>query len=202
LSANVVWVPLNRWRETQMRKVTLGLANSLDNYIARSDGGSDWLHWSKEVAEISSKFLKTVDVILIGRKTYEVMLEFGQTSYPGAKNYVFSRSKQKSSALKKLLATKKRADKNIEVVTKDAAKFVRELKSKKGKGICLFGGGELAKSLFEADLIDEIALNIHPVLLGSGVPLFHEMKRQIDLEFLDSQTLKGGYLVVTYCVKR
>jgi hypothetical protein len=38
-----------------MRKVTLGLANSLDNYIARKDGGSDWLHWSKEVAEISAK---------------------------------------------------------------------------------------------------------------------------------------------------
>ena len=185
-----------------MRKVTLGLANSLDNYIARKDGGSDWLHWSKEVAEISSKFLKTVDVILIGRKTYEVMLEFGQTSYPGAQNYIFSRSKQKCSALKKLLATKQNAGKNIEVVTTDAAKFVGELKRKKGKGICLFGGGELAKSLFEADLIDEFTLNIHPVLLGSGVPLFHEMKRQIDLEFVDCKILKGGYLVVTYRVKR
>ena len=184
-----------------MRKITLGLASSLDNYIARKDGGSDWLHWSDEVAEISSKFLKTVDAILIGRKTYEVMLGFGQTSYPGAKNFVFSRSKQKSSALKKSLAAKKKNDKNVEIVTEDAAKFVRELKSKKGKGICLFGGGELAKSLFEADLIDEVALNIHPVLLGSGVPLFHEMKQQIDLEFLDCKTLTGGYMVVTYRVK-
>ena len=49
-----------------MRKVTLGLANSLDNYIARKDGGFDWLHWSKEVAEISAKFMKTVDALLIG----------------------------------------------------------------------------------------------------------------------------------------
>ncbi len=89
-----------------MRKVTLGLANSLDNYIARRDGGSDWLHWSDEVAEISSKFLKTVDVILIGRKTYEVMLGFGQTSYPGAKNYVFSRSKKKAATLKKICVEK------------------------------------------------------------------------------------------------
>jgi dihydrofolate reductase len=184
-----------------MRKVTLGLANSLDNYIARRDGGSDWLHWSKEVAEISAKFMKTVDAILIGRKTYEVMLDFGQTSYPGAKNYVFSRSKQRNSALKKKLATKKKADKNVEIITEDAAQFVRKLKSKKGKGICLFGGGELAKALFEADLIDEVVLNIHPVLLGSGVPLFHEMKRQIDLEFLDSRNLKDGGLVVSYRVK-
>src|ERR1700686_544610 len=177
-----------------MRKVTLGLANSLDNYIARKDGGSDWLHWSNEVAEISAKFMKTVDAILIGRKTYEVMLAFGQTSYPGAKNYVFSRSKQKGAALRKRLPAKKKTDKNVEIVTEDAAKFVRELKRNKGKGICLFGGGELAKSLFAANLIDEVVLNIHPVLLGSGIPLFHEMKRQIDLELVDCRTLEGGYL--------
>ena len=185
-----------------MRKLTLGLANSLDNYIARKDGGFDWLHWSKEVAEISAKFMKTVDALLIGRKTFEVMLASGQTSYPGAKNYVFSRSKKKREALKKRLAAKKKPDRNVEIVTEDAAKFVKELKRIKGKGIVIFGGGELAKSLFEADLIDEVVLNIHPVLLGSGIPLFHEMKKQIDLELLDCKILKGGYLAVTYRVKR
>lgn len=160
-----------------MRKVTLGLANSLDNYIARRDGGFDWIHWSKEVAEISAKFMKTVDALLIGRKTYEGMLAYDQTSYPGAKSYVFSRSKKKREALKKRLEAKKKADKNVEIVTEDAAKFVKKLKKEEGKGIVVFGGGELAKSLFEADLIDEVVLNIHPVLLGSGIPLFHEMKK-------------------------
>ena len=183
-----------------MRKVTLGLANSLDNYIARKDGGFDWLHWSKEVAEISAKFMKTVDTLLIGRKTYEVMLASGQTSYPGAKNYVFTRTKKKSAALQNRLAAQK-ADKNVEIITEDAAKFVKKLKNKKGKGIVIFGGGELARSLFEADLIDEVVLNIHPVLLGSGIPLFHEMKRQINLELLDCRILKGGYLAVSYRVR-
>jgi len=183
-----------------MRKVTLGLANSLDNYIARKDGGFDWIHWSKEVAEISARFMKTVDALLIGRKSYDAMLAHGQTSYPGAKNYVFTRAKKKSAALKKKLATK--VDQNVEIITEDAAKFVKKLKHKKGKGIVIFGGGELAKSLFEADLIDEVVLNIHPVLLGSGIPLFHEMKRQINLELLDCRILKGGYLAVSYRVKR
>jgi dihydrofolate reductase len=185
-----------------MRKVTIGLANSLDKYIARKDGGYDWIHWSKEVAEISAKFLKTIDAMLIGRKTYDAMLASGQTSYPGAKNFVFTRSKKRSTALKKKLAAKKKPDKNVEIVSEDAAEFVGKLKRGKGNGIVVFGGGELAKSLFEADLIDEIVLNIHPVLLGSGIPLFHEMKRQIDLELLDCRVLKGGYLAVTYRVKR
>src|SRR5437016_1529220 len=181
-----------------MRKLTLGLANSLDNYIARKDGGFDWLHWSKEVAEISAKFMKTVDALLIGRKTFEVMLASGQTSYPGAKNYVFSRAKKKREALKKKLAAKKKPNRNVEIVAEDAANFVSELKKRKGKGIVVFGGGELAKSLFEADLIDEVVLNIHQVLVGSGIPLFHEMKKQIDLELLECKILEGrlsgGYL--------
>src|SRR5712692_8849867 len=122
-------------RTALMRKVTLGLANSLDNYIARKDGGFDWIHWSKEVAEISAKFMKTVEALLIGRKTYEGMLAYGQTSYPGAKNYVFSRSTKKRAALKKKLAAKKRVDKNVEVSSEDATKFVRKLKRQKGKGI-------------------------------------------------------------------
>src|SRR2546427_2740411 len=102
-----------------MRRVTLGLANSLDNYIARKNGGYDWIHWSEEVAEISSKFMKTVDALLIGRKTYEVMLSQGQPSYPGAQNYVFTRSKKKTAALRKALAAKKRAARNVEVVSGD-----------------------------------------------------------------------------------
>ena len=146
--------------------------------------------------------MKTVDALLIGRKTFDVMLASGQTSYPGAKNYVFSRSKKKREALKKKLAAKKKPNRNVEIVAEDAANFVSELKKRKGKGIVVFGGGELAKSLFEADLIDEVVLNIHPVLLGSGIPLFHEMKQQIDLEFVECKVLKGGYLAVTYRVKR
>ena len=59
----------------------------------------------------------------------------------------------------------------------------------------------MAKGLFGTDLIDEVMLNIHPVLLGSGIPLFHEMKQQIDLELLDCKVLAGGYLTVTYRVK-
>ena len=144
--------------------------------------------------------MKTVDVLLIGRKTYDGMLAYGQTSYPGAKNYVFTRSTKTVAALTKKLTTKK-PDQNVEIISEDAARFVSKLKRKKGKGIVVFGGGELAKSLFEAGLIDEIVLNIHPVLLGSGIPLFHQMKQQINLELLDCRVLEGGYLAVTYRVK-
>ena len=70
----------------------------------------------------------------------------------------------------------------------------------KGKDICVLGGGVLARSLFEADLIDEVGINIHPVLLGSGIPLFHEMKKQINLKLIKCQELKNGCVVLKYKV--
>jgi len=185
--------------KTIVRKVTLGLANSLDNYIARKDGGSDWLRWNQEVAAISARFMKGIDAILIGRKTFEVMLASGQTSYPDAQNYIFTRSKQRRAALIKKLGG--RGGNGVEFVTEEAAAFVANLKRKKGKGIVVFGGGQLAKSLFEADLIDEIVLNVHPVLLGSGIPLFHEMKKQIDLDLFDLRTLPEGNIILSYRLK-
>jgi dihydrofolate reductase len=185
-----------------MRKVTLGLATSLDSYIARADGGADWLLWNKEVADLSAKFMKTVDAILIGRKTYEVMLASGETSYPGATNYVFSRSKKKLAALAKTASPHKKQLRNLVFVAQGAVSFVKELKQQKGSGIVVFGGGELASSLFNADLIDEVVLNVHPVILGSGIPLFPEIARQINLELFEVKRLKNGCIVLSYRIQR
>ena len=175
-----------------MRKVTFGGANSLDNYIARKDGSFDWIMHGKEAAEYLRDYWKTIDTVLMGRKTYEVSLKFSEgksSSYPGVKTYVFSRTLKESG------------DKSVELVKEDAADFVRKLKKQEGKDICVMGGGDFAKTLFEAGLIDEIGFNIHPVLLGSGVPLFHEMKHQINLELLECKPFKNGCVLVTYRVK-
>ena len=172
-----------------MRKVTFGGANSLDNFFARKDDAVDWLLWDKEVDSIMKEFWKTIDTVVMGRRTYEVVMKGGTAAYPGVKSYVFSRTLKKSR------------HKGIQIISEDAAEFVRRLKNQKGKDICVMGGGLLARSLFEANLIDEIGFNIHPVLLGSGIPIFHEMKRQIDLELLDCKTLSNGCIVVTYRVK-
>jgi len=84
----------------------------------------------------------------------------------------------------------------------DAVELVRDLKTAPGQDICIMGGGDLARSLFEADLIAEIGFNIHPVLLGSGIPLFHPMSRQINLELVECTSWPNGCVLVRYRVKR
>jgi dihydrofolate reductase len=74
-----------------MRKVTFGVASSLDNFIARADHAVDWLLWGPEAAAVTATFWKTIDAVVMGRKTYEVALKNGTTSYPGVKNYVSTR---------------------------------------------------------------------------------------------------------------
>ncbi len=61
-----------------MRKVTFGVANSLDNYIARKDGEVDWLMWSDEVMSTITEFWKTIDTVVMGRKTYDPTLKHNQ----------------------------------------------------------------------------------------------------------------------------
>ena len=172
-----------------MRLVTFGGAASLDSFFAREDDAMDWLLWGKEVGSISAAYWKTIDTVVMGRRTYEVAVKMGTTAYPGVKNYVFSKTMRDSP------------DERVEIVSSDAGAFVKKLKRQKGNGICVMGGARLAHSLFEDGVIDEVGLNIHPVMLGSGIPLFHPM-RQINLELLECTPFKNGCVYVRYRVKR
>ena len=173
-----------------MRKVTFGVASSLDNYIARNDGTIDWILRAEEAASAMAEFWKTLDTVVIGRKTYEPVLKSGAPfpTLPGVRNYVLSRTLKEAS------------DKNVEVIQEDAADFVRRLKTEESERVIAVTGGLLAKTLFEANLIDEVRVNIHPILLGSGIPLFHEMSPQINLELMECKAFKNGCVLVTYRV--
>ena len=184
-----------------MRKVKYFVANSLDNYIARKDGAVDWLFMDGTDYGMS-EFFKSIDAVLLGRKTYEFALRQNpkpkrkskktkdeSSSDSGMKSYVFSRT------------MKNAPDEGARIVSENAGEFVRNLKNEAGKDIWLMGGGELAGSLFAENVVDEINLNIHPVLLGSGIPLFSEIDKQIDLELIECKPHKNGCVQVTYRVK-
>jgi len=183
-----------------MRKVTFGCANSLDNFIAREDGSYDWLLHGEEANEVMREFWPKIDTMVIGRKTYDIAQQFApkkkktkntkpKTHIGQLKTYVFSRT----------LEPGERDD--VTFLNSDPGAFVRELKQQDGKEICIMAGGNLGCALLEAGVVDEIGFNIHPVLLGSGVPLFHKMSHQIDLELIECRQFKNGCVYVRYRVK-
>lgn len=169
-----------------MRKVTYGAACTLDGYLARKDDRVDWLHWSDDVHRITGEYWPRVDAVLMGRKTYEVARAAGTGAYPGVTNYVFSRTLHDDP------------EPNVHLVRDEGTAFVRGLKAQAGGEICLMGGGELAQSLFDAALIDEVGVNIHPILLGSGKPLFPPLRAQHTLELIKTEQLSGGCIYALY----
>jgi dihydrofolate reductase len=181
-----------------MRKVKYFVANSLDNFIARRDGSVDWLFMDGDYG--MNEFFASIDAVLIGRKTYE--FAFGKNPKPVRKKA--AGKKARKSATRSFIFSRTldaSLHEDIEIISENAGEFVRQLKNAEGKDIWLMGGGELAASLFAENLVDEISLNIHPVLLGSGIALFPEFGRQLDLQLLECKAHKNGCVQVTYAVK-
>ena len=182
-----------------MRTVTYGGAVSLDGFLAAADGAIDWLHFSTDVQDVMRDYFKDVDAILMGRKTWEVATaqapakkprrrKAASANEPAMRTYVFSRSLPAIN------------QPGVELVSSDAAGFVRDLKQRPGKRICLMGGGELAASLLAADLVDEVGLNIHPILLGSGIPVFRDTGRRLALQMTECRQMDGGCILASYRV--
>lgn len=164
-----------------MTKVILYIATSMDGYIARKDHSLDWLPQAPEDGGDFGylDFLASIGTTLMGNNTYQVVKGFGEAVYPGLTNYVFSRTAQAP-------------EENITWVTQNPADFVRQLKTTAQQDIWLIGGGEIIKTLYEAELIDELILTQIPVLLGNGIPLWPASNREAKLEFLELTDFGGG----------
>ena len=173
-----------------MRKIIYGCACSLDGYLAGSDGARDWLHFSKDVQEVMAKSWASTDTVLMGRKTWEGAAgSGGGGATKGISSYVFSRT------------LKSVPGQGVTLVSSDAGDFVRKLKAQPGKDILVMSGGNFATSLLEAGVIDEVGLNVHPVLLGSGVRAFLDPGSRVNLELTECRQLDGGCVLVTYQIK-
>jgi dihydrofolate reductase len=171
-----------------MRKLILGLAVSLDNYIEGPNGEYDWCFTDQDYG--MKDFLQRLDALFVGRKTYEMSLGMGDggAGFPKLKEYVFSTTlnKVKEGAI---------------LIDRDIEKRVTEIKEQKGKDIWLFGGASLTSSLMNLGLVDEIFLALHPVILGKGKPLFSNIKNRMQLTLTDTKTYSSGLVSLTYTVK-
>jgi len=129
-------------------------------------------------------------VIRIGRRTFEPMAAAGRGSMPGMKTIVFSRTL--------------RSDDNpgVLIVAEDEMKTLASLKASSGKDIWLFGGASLVTTFMNEGLVDELELAIHPILLGSGKPLFQNIDKRIKLQLTNSKVYDSGLVQLFYNVLR
>ena len=172
-----------------MRLVKYFVAYSLDNFISRRDGSVDWLFTDQDYG--MKEFFASVDVAVMGRKTYTKALELSADGayLPRMKTYVFSH----------LLPKGQQGE--IEVASEDPESWVKSIRAAPGKDIWLVGGGEMVREFLQRRLINEIGITIHPRLLGDGIPLYAQPYPETELELLRSKEYPSGLLQVYYRVK-
>lgn len=170
--------------EMNMRKVTLFIAMSLDGYIAGKDGNVDWLVGQEpdgEDMESYVEFIKDIDTVIMGWKTYEQItteLSPEEWIYKDLESYVVTH--------KELQTTE-----NIKFVNEDVCGLVKALRTIEGKDIWICGGASIIQPLIRRGLIDEFYISIIPIILGNGIRLFEVNDTELKLKLIKSKTYNG-----------
>ncbi|KXZ20180.1 dihydrofolate reductase family protein [Bacillus nakamurai] len=165
---------------SSQRKLVFYGAISADGYLARENHSLDWLIGTEGEEDTDyADFYESVDTIIMGRKTYEEILVLLPEEFPykGKECFVFSRTLTGSSE-------------DVQFIHEDAADFIRTLKHQDGKRIWIVGGSELLHPVLEEKLVDEFIIQIAPVLLGRGIPLFKSGDRETRLKLTDVRRYK------------
>jgi dihydrofolate reductase len=172
-----------------MKKVILALAVSLDGFIEGPNGEYDRCFTDQDYG--ITELVKQMDTVFMGRKTYELTLKMNDIGIEGfskLKNYVFSTTLEEVSDGAILIKKNSRAE-------------VERIKNEEGKNIWLFGGAGLTASLINQGLVDELILAIHPILLGKGTPLFHDIQNRVMVKLIDSKTYSSGLVSLTSSIE-
>jgi dihydrofolate reductase len=160
------------------------LAVSLDGFIAEPDGGVDWLNDFHGEYGISD-FFRSIDAMVMGRKTYEVALKLGGVPKSEARTIVLSR-KLKS------------AGKNAEVWRGTVTALAKDLAARKAKRVWVMGGGITASSFLDEGLLDEIEVTTMPIVLGEGIPMFGKLRRHSGFRLESLQKFDDGVVLRKY----
>lgn len=168
------------------------VATTADGFIADLNGVADnsiYIYDGEHVPDFIAS-IQQYDAVLMGSKTYEYGFQFGkkpgEPGYDGLKHYIFSKTMEFES------------NEEVKLVKDNAIDFVRSIKQTTDQKIWLCGGGQLAGSLLDHELIDTLILKVNPVMIGEGIPLFGSSKRKIQLKLLDLKKYENGVILPKY----
>ncbi|PIC77561.1 hypothetical protein CSV74_05605 [Sporosarcina sp. P19] len=162
----------------KQRKLVLFIAQSLDGYIATKDDSLDWLFEVEGEGDNGySEFSETIDRVLMGKRTYDWIMEQeqGQFPYTNKNSYVFTRSSVTDT-------------KDVTFINEDIVDFISNLKKEEGKDIWIVGGGDILHTFLKEKLVDELIVTIAPTIIGEGIPLFKPDNYKLDLSLRSTRT--------------
>jgi len=169
-----------------MPLIRIYIAQSLDGYIARPDGGIDWLRPFDSVNYGYEKFVAEIGTVVMGRASYDLARSFGDWPYPAARSLVITSRPLDDAPL------------NVTRVGADIPRLTTALRASGGKDVWVMGGAMAINAFLDAGAIDRIDLFTVPALLGDGIPLFRNGRPQMALKLAGTQTYDKGLARQSY----
>jgi dihydrofolate reductase len=169
-------------------KLSVFCGVSVDGFLARPNHALDFLHTGEQVPHGFEEFYGSVDVVVIGRKTFEVVLSFGKWFY-GKKPVVVLSSRPLDLSVVKRGAVEQMAGEPVELVNRLVARGFKH---------AYIDGGITIQRFLAAGLIDRLVITRVPVLIGDGIPLFAPLPRDINLRHVATRCYRGGLVQSEY----
>ncbi len=181
--------------------VTIHMVASLDGFIARKDGGVDWLETADEFKEgetlspeFIQEFLKSIDCYVMGSRTYETALGFE------AKGFGWSYGDTPTFVLTRRPLPKTRD--TVEFYAGDLAQLVNGRLKPSFRSIWFVGGGEVSGECLRLGLADEVRYSIVPILIGEGIPFFGGLNRDVALHLVEMKAYTSGMVALRHEVRK
>lgn len=170
-----------------MRKLILYIATSLDGYIAKPNDDLSFLSIVDRDGEDYGYvgFVSSVDTVILGRKTYDWVLEHADFPHSNKDVYVITRTERQ------------RKGKTV-FYNGNLTELIKKLKNEPGKNIFCDGGAEIVNELLKNNLIDEFRISIIPILVGNGIRLFQDGRPEQNLELISVKTYDSGLTQLHY----
>jgi dihydrofolate reductase len=177
-------------KQVDQPKVSVYTATSIDGYIAQEDDGLEWLERTPAPNEDFGfkEFMDSVDVLVMGRRTYEVVSRFSEWPYKEKRVVVISQSLEK-------------VRQETELFSGNIHNLFSSLRSQGIKHIYVDGGLTIS-SFLEAGLVDQMIITVIPIILGKGIRLFNSMNKEHDCKLISAQSYPSGLIQLRYEVKK
>ena len=174
---------------------------SLDGFVAGPNGEMDWINVDEEIFDYVGQQTNEADTALYGRVTYQMMESYWPTVLlNNSSTELELRHAKWMENISKIVFSEtleKVEWNNTRLINENIPKEIIKLKQQPGKNIMIFGSPRLTHSFMQWDLIDEYRININPVILGGGIPMFNIHSR-IDLKLIATKIFRSGVAGLHY----